>query len=291
MNNKITAVLFPSSYFSKTNVDEEFALEYRSAAENGMFETILFDQMKWFDEGRLCLTGGRECRALYRGWMMKPEEYSRFYEALGQRGVRLITTPEAYERFHIFPNIYGAFSEDTPKMITVPHGGSCDLVDLVDLAQIKAQLGRFMVKDYVKSVKGTDFPRYFSEDITEEEFGRQLEIFYKYRGSLLTGGLCFKQYVELMKYGGYTNEWRVFYLFGNVLSRCPNSGQPNHAPAPPHELVKKYSALDSPYYTVDYAELADGSWKVLEAGDGGVSGLSPGQDMGAYFRAVKISAG
>lgn len=285
MNGKITAVLFPSSYFGRTRVDEEFIGEYRSAAENGLFEPILFDQMKWFDEGRLCLTGGRECRALYRGWMMKPEEYSRFYKALGECGVKLITDPEAYERFHIFPNIYGEFSGDTPKMLTVPPGGSCDL------AQVKSQLGRFMVKDYVKSVKGTDFPKYFSEDITEEEFGRQLEIFYKYRGSLLTGGLCFKQYVELMNYGGHTNEWRVFYLFGNVLSRCPNSGAPDHVPAPPEELVKKYSALDSPYYTVDYAELADGSWKVLEAGDGSVSGLSPGQDMGAYFRAVKILAG
>ncbi|MDE6592913.1 MAG: ATP-grasp domain-containing protein [Oscillospiraceae bacterium] len=227
MDDKITAVLFPSSYFSKTNVDEEFALEYRSAAENGMFETILFDQGKWFDEGRLSLIGGRECRALYRGWMIKPEEYSRFYEALGQQGIRLITAPEAYERFHIFPNIYGEFVGDTPKMITVPPGGSCDL------AQIKAQLGRFMVKDYVKSVKGTDFPKYFSEDITEEEFGRQLEIFYKYRGSLLTGGLCFKQYVELMKYGEHTNEWRVFYLFGNILSKCPNSEGPSYAGAPP----------------------------------------------------------
>ncbi len=285
MDDKITAVLFPSSYFSKTNVDEEFALEYRSAAENGMFETILFDQGKWFDEGRLSLIGGRECRALYRGWMIKPEEYSRFYEALGQQGIRLITAPEAYERFHIFPNIYGEFVGDTPKMITVPPGGSCDL------AQIKAQLGRFMVKDYVKSVKGTDFPKYFSEDITEEEFGRQLEIFYKYRGSLLTGGLCFKQYVELMKYGEHTNEWRVFYLFGNILSKCPNSEGPSYAPAPPEELVKKYSSLDSPYYTVDYAELADGSWKVLEAGDGSVSGLSPGQDMRAYFRGIKVLAG
>lgn len=30
-----------------------------------------------------------------------------------------------------------------------------------------------------------------------------------------------------------------------------------------------------------------GSWTFIEAGDGGVSGLSEGQDQGAFFRAVK----
>lgn len=30
--------------------------------------------------------------------------------------------------------------------------------------------------------------------------------------------------------------------------------------------------MDSIYYTIDYAELSDGTWKILEAGDGQVSG-------------------
>ena len=65
-----------------------------------------------------------------------------------------------------------------------------------------------------------------------------------------------------------------------------NFEQPNYTPAPPQELVNKYRHLDSPFYTVDYAELADGSWRILEAGDGSVSGLSEGQDYGQFFRAV-----
>ena len=40
------------------------------------------------------------------------------------------------------------------------------------------------------------------------------------------------------------------------------------------------------FYTVDFAELADGSWKIIEAGDGSVSGLSDGQDYVAFFRAL-----
>ncbi len=44
------------------------------------------------------------------------------------------------------------------------------------------------------------------------------------------------------------------------------------------------SYFDSIYYTVDYAELEDGTWKVIEAGDGSVSGLAPGQDYVEYYR-------
>lgn len=56
----------------------------------------------------------------------------------------------------------------------------------------------------------------------------------------------------------------------------------------PESLVEKYSTLPSPFYTVDYAELEDGSWKILEAGDGQVSGLSDNQDADAFFRALKL---
>ena len=50
--------------------------------------------------------------------------------------------------------------------------------------------------------------------------------------------------------------------------------------------MEKYKNIDSIYYTVDYAELEDGSWCVIEAGDGSVSGLSENQEVNSYFRAV-----
>ena len=60
----------------------------------------------------------------------------------------------------------------------------------------------------------------------------------------------------------------------------------NYTPEPPREMIEKYSHLDSPYYTVDYAELDDGRWVIIEAGDGSFSGLSPEQDYEAYYRAL-----
>jgi len=51
----------------------------------------------------------------------------------------------------------------------------------------------------------------------------------------------------------------------------------------PQELSKTWC-----YCTLgkDYAELEDGTWRIIEAGDGEVSGLSKGQDYEYYFRAL-----
>ena len=38
-----------------------------------------------------------------------------------------------------------------------------------------------------------------------------MEVFYKYRGNLLTGNICIKEYFDLKRYDGRTNEFRVFY--------------------------------------------------------------------------------
>ena len=114
----------------------------------------------------------------------------------------------------------------------------------------------------------------------------QMEKFYNYRGDLYTGGICVKEYLSLKRYGDRTNEYRVFYINGEVTTISRNSGQGAYAPLPPQKLIEKYKNLGSPYYTIDYAELDDGSWRILEAGDGQVSGLSDNQDYYSYYRTL-----
>lgn len=143
-----------------------------------------------------------------------------------------------------------------------------------------------MIKDYVKSVEGTVFPKCFGTDISQDEFDEWMEVFYKYRGDLLTGGICVKEFLPLKHYGAKTNEYRVFYINHKVATISKNSAQPSHASELPKDLVSKYEKLDSIYYTVDFAELEDGSWRVIEAGDGSVSGLSEFQDVTEYYRAL-----
>lgn len=52
------------------------------------------------------------------------------------------------------------------------------------------------------------------------------------------------------------------------------------------ELVLACSNLGSPYYTVDFAERVDGTWIVVETGDGQVSGLAAAQDPVIYYQVL-----
>lgn len=278
----VDVILFPSSFFSLSKVDEDLQQEYEAVVATGLFEVALFGNDKWFDEDKLVLKNApeEEHMAVYRGWMMKPDQYERFYDQLLQQNIRLVTEPEQYRLMHIFPNVYGSVKDDTAKMEVFP------LHSQIDVESLKKSFNRFMVKDYVKSVKGTEFPKYFDRSVTQEEFDKWMEVFYKYRGDLLTGGICIKEYLDLKMYGGKTNEYRVFYINHEIATVCRNSAQGYYTSEPPKELLKKYSNLDSPYYTIDYAELTDGSWRIIEAGDGGVSGLSENQDYEQYYRAL-----
>lgn len=250
--------------------------------ETGLFDVIIFGYEKWFDEGKLVLANApsEEVMAVYRGWMMKPEQYETFYNQLQERGICLVTDPEAYTTMHVFPNVYKFVAKDTAKMQVFP------LHQEINIAEVKKEFSRFMVKDYVKSVKGTKFPRYFDHSIDQDTFHQWMEVFYQYRGNLLTGGICIKEFLDLKQYGDRTNEYRVFYMNHEIATVSRNSGQLSTAATPPKALVEKYCNLPSVFYTVDFAELDNGTWQIIEAGDGSVSGLSEGQDYKAFFRAL-----
>ena len=275
-------IIFPSSYFDINKVDEDLQEEYEAAASTGLFDILIFGYDKWFNDGILKLNKKVDfaTKAVYRGWMMKPEQYEKFYFDLSDNNIKLITEPDSYKLMHIFTNVYKEFGDDTAYMETYK------LHDTIDVETLKSRFNRFMVKDYVKSVKGTEFPRYFDQSIAQDVFDRDMELFYKYRGELLTGGICIKEFFDLKMYGSKTNEYRVFYINHDAATLSRNSNQGNFTPLPPQDLIEKYKNLNSPYYTVDYAELEDGTWKVLEAGDGSVSGLSPNQDYENYYRAL-----
>ena len=278
----INTILFPSSYFEVTKVDEDLQAEYEAVVRTGLFDVITFGYEDWFNNGRISLSSipKNHITAVYRGWMMKPNQYKEFYSLLQDKNIELITSPEDYSAMHIFPNVYELVKENTAKMMVFPlhEDLPCDV--------LKCEFSKFMIKDYVKSVKGTDFPEYFDSSVTQEDLNRWMEVFYKYRGDLLTGGICVKEYLNLKRYGSQTNEFRVFYINHEVATISRNSGQMNITMNPPDELITRYCNLPSIYYTVDYAELSDGSWRIIEAGDGSVSGLSENQDYEAYFKAL-----
>ena len=284
-NEDMKTLLFPSDYFNRNEVDQDMKKEYDAAMTTGLFDVLLFGYDEWFNENRLVLSNESEATTdvVYRGWMMTPEKYRSFYDTLLKHNIKLVTSPDSYQLMHAFPNVFPYLAEDTPDMIVFGKGES------VNIEPAKRKFGRFMVKDFVKSVKDSSFPKYFDRKTTQAEFDKAMELFYELRGDLFTGGICLKEYVDLILYNDHTNEYRVFYINGAQRTICRNSLQTDETPQLPEELVDKYAKLGSPFYTIDYAERADGQWIIIEAGDGQVSGLSSGQDMAVFYRALYYS--
>ena len=104
-------------------------------------------------------------------------QYKQFYHKLLADNIELITAPSEYERMHIFPNAYKFFGDDTAFMKVYP------LHEQIAISDLKKYFNR--VKDFVKSVKGTEFPNFFDVSIAQEEFDNWMEVFYQYRGDLL----------------------------------------------------------------------------------------------------------
>lgn len=206
-------VLFPCDFTSLNRVDSLFAEEQACACDS--YSTVLFDFDLFAADGTLRLNknSDRETSCVYRGWMMTPDRYESFYNQLKARRLNLLTDPKAYNLMHLFPHVYPYIKEDTPGMIC------CSGDSQPDLKEIKNRFPRFMIKDFVKSEKGTEIPSFFtSENLSEEEFHHWLKVFRDYRGNLFTGGICIKEYVDLKKYDGLPNEWRVFYAGHEILS-------------------------------------------------------------------------
>lgn len=51
----VDLILFPSSYFNVSKVDEDLQTEYDAVKATGLFDIILFGYDKWFEEDQLVI--------------------------------------------------------------------------------------------------------------------------------------------------------------------------------------------------------------------------------------------
>ena len=273
-------ILFPCCFDNRKIVDESYEPEFKEVCTIPEFKTAFYDHDKLTTEPGYHVKfypGVESGPCIGRTWMMKPDEYTRFYNDVSDVGGQLINSVTEYNLTHLFPNVYPLLQGQTPKALWFENP------QLIDTEIVNREFSRFIVKDYVKSVKGHDFPNYFKTPIMQADFDTQIARFIDFRQPLFTGGIVLKEFVDLRKYDNKTNEYRAFYLFGEVLSVSRNSNQPDNCPFVPMELIERFSGLPSRYYTVDFGELEDGSFTILETGDGQVSGLSPNQCVYKYY--------
>jgi len=266
-NVNMITILFPSEYMNINIVDSNFELEYNACISLNM-SVSLFDHDLFVSENKLKInnSGGYY---LLRSWMLKEEQYIFL-----SKKINLVISPEKYIYAHHFPNIY----EDIKKY-------AVNVIDSFDLSNINNDLIKsvqekiktdIIIKDYVKSEKGTDL-FIINKNDAKTDLKNIIDKFVEQRYPLFNKGILFKPVVKLKRYGDVFNEWRVFYYKGDLLSLDLNTEHNFNQPKPNMGFIVEVglSQKQSDFLTIDYAELDDGSWVVLEAGDGQVSGLTP----------------
>src|SRR5271165_951218 len=72
---------------------------------------------------------------VFRGWMMRPEEYLQLYAALMTKGIQLINDPASYQHTHYFPENYPIIAARSPKSVWLKTSTLPSEVDLQKLLE------------------------------------------------------------------------------------------------------------------------------------------------------------
>jgi hypothetical protein len=226
---------------------------------------------------------GEPVNAVYRGWMVRAEDYRALYDALSAKNVRLVNTPAEYSACHHIPEIYPHVAKWMAKTVWIKAKNGRDDGSL---AAALASFGSnaVVLKDWVKSqASGYWEEACFISDASDTTGARRIvDRFLELQGESLTGGLVFRAYVPLAKEA----EWRAFVVDGDILGCWPRSSA--ESDTPPGALVSSVArALPSRFATADFARKEDGGWLLLETGDGQVSELPEIADADAFLSSLR----
>lgn len=260
-------LLVPANPLRPHRPDEHFTAEAEAARAAG-FDVAVVDHD--------ALTGGDPLRAIpavpagsvavYRGWMLRSEQYVAFAETLAARGVTLRTSGEQYRRAHKLPGWYDTLAPVTPTSTWTTS------TDRTAFDQARAELGTgpAVLRDYTKSMKHHWHEAAFIPDLTDSTSAWQVaRRFLDLRENDFTGGFVLRRFEHFT-----TAEVRTWWINGTCTLIAAHPDTPNDLPPADVDLTEiapLVAALDLPFITVDLALRADGVWRVVELGDGQVS--------------------
>ncbi len=284
-------ILFPQRPFSPREVDSEFTLEFNAAKMVG-FGTGFYDHDAiGIDNVNQVLSRLTDAEPgtplILRGWMLTGEAYSTLFAGLSKKGYQPQTSPKAYEQAHYLPFAYPLTEGHAPRSAWV----ECDDVDDAWQLYQQFQSGEAIIKDWVKSAK-TRWKDgcYIPAQTNEERFQQIFKVFRAERGKLFNRGVVIREFMPIVERGSdirglpLVEEIRFFFWKGQILVR-PDQSHPSPLDELPRwEIIAK--RFDSPFITIDVALLTSGEWKIVEVGDGGVSGLPMGLDPERFYASL-----
>ena len=110
--------------------------------------------------------------AIYRGWMLRSQEYAAFATALDARGTTLRTSAEQYRRAHELPGWYATLGEFTPESVWTEGAD-----------------------DYTKSMKHYWHEAAFIPDLSDADAAWAIATrFLELRGDSFVGGIVLRRF-------------------------------------------------------------------------------------------------
>lgn len=282
-------LLFCSDPLNPRRVDDHFAAQAEAVrTADGTVALLDHDVLIAGDAAAAVRRVPRSAGTMwYRGWMIPVDRYRELAQALSERDCALAVSPECYAKAHELPGWYEFFAELTPRSRWAETKPG-EVPGASVLAGLAGSLGpgAGIVKDYVKSRKYEWDTACFVPDLCDvAALRRVVERFLELQGEYLAGGVVLREFEDFtVEGGGRAAEARVWWLDGEPVLVGPHPDDPAVCPEPDLSAVAPaVSALGCRFVTTDIARRADGSWRVIEVGDGQVSDLPSGVDAMALI--------
>lgn len=297
MNPISLKIIFCADPFNPRQPDEMYQAEVDAAKAVGLdyvlidFEALVNDQDPIRAVRRV--TAEEEGQAsIYRGWMLKPPQYNQLYEALLNKGIRLINDPQAYKYCHYLPESYSVIEGKTPKSVWLR-------TTEISPEAVRRLLRPFgsqpvIVKDFVKSQKHYWVEACFIPSAADQPtVDAVVQRFIELQGEDLNEGLVFREFVQFESLTIHsksrmplTKEFRLFVLDGEpfYLAEYWEEGEYEGLQPPVEQFREVAQKIQSRFFTMDIAKRQDGEWMIVELGDGQVAGLPEKVEVHDFYK-------
>ncbi|MFD2334548.1 ATP-grasp domain-containing protein [Cohnella sp. GCM10020058] len=293
-------ILFCSDPLASNVADEEYRQEYECARKLGIdvhlvsLESVLDGELNKAIK-RIPTFEAPEM-FIYRGWMLKPNDYEKMYYALQRKNAVLINSPQEYSNGHYFPYSYEVIKKVTPLSTWL---GIEELTNGYDVLFERMHLFKnkpVMIKDYVKSRKHEWEEACYIPDASDRQRAQAvLQNFIERQGTELNGGIVIREFIQLEQLAKHpksgmplSNEYRLFFLYHKLVQCMGYWDEADYQQEIPNLdlFVDLAKGVSSPFFTMDIAKTISGEWKVIEVGDGQVSGLPSHADMEQFYNSI-----
>ncbi|ROP29891.1 hypothetical protein EDD30_2716 [Couchioplanes caeruleus] len=281
-------VLVPGDPLRPRRPDEHFAAE-AAAARGAALEVAVIDHDAFVRGGDHAaavarVPAGRD--AVYRGWMLRTEEYAALATALAARDVVLRTSAEQYRRGHELPGWYATVQAATPETVWTQGAERSDF----DRACAVLRSGPAVLRDYTKSMKHHWHEAAFIHDVADSDTAwRVASRFQQLRADDFTGGFVLRRFESFT--GAEARTWWIGGVCWLVTAHPDTPGEQPPADLDPTAVAPLIAELGLPFVTADLVRHTDGRWRLVEIGDGQVSDRPATTPADALITALHTAAG